>query len=208
MSAGGPGHVSIGSSSGTFLYLSTMDWHICRCSAVKVVVHLPAFWYADEVLDFAAPVDPDNDLCARAFEVCSKFLTPKISGPRSMDENLFRPFRYSYRTWKDGAVAFRHELIETLQHWKELGFEGPCPYPEPTPGELAIHHKEYKLFEAAQILRHDLSNLLNTASDGRVPLEDWESTESSHQEVFDGMMHAVLANENPDHDERSKTKRH
>jgi hypothetical protein len=35
-------------------------------------------------------------------------------------------------------------------------------------------------------------------------LEEWESTESSHQEVFDGMMHAVLANENPDYDEPIK----
>lgn len=68
----------------------------------------PAFWYSDEVPDFAMPLEPDN-ICAETFELCSQFLTPKLSGPRMMDENLFRPFLYSYRTWKDGAVALHHD---------------------------------------------------------------------------------------------------
>lgn len=49
-----------------------------------------------------------------------------------MNGNLFRPFRYCYRTLKDGAVALRHEMIETARLWKELGFEGQCPFPVPT----------------------------------------------------------------------------
>jgi hypothetical protein len=118
-----------------------------------------------------------------------------------MDEVLFRPFRYCYRTWKDGAVAFRHELIQTSQRWKELGLAGSCPLSRPTPDELAVHQKEYRGFEAAQNLRRDLSRLFNTASDGWVPLEDWETTESTHRELFDGMLQAVLTNENPDDDE-------
>jgi len=83
-----------------------------------------------------------------------------------MDEALFRPFRYCYRTWRDGAVAFRHELIKTSKRWKELGFEGSCPFSVPTLKELAVHQKEYRSFVAAQDLRHNLSMLLNTASDG------------------------------------------
>jgi Phosphotransferase enzyme family len=167
----------------------------------------PAFWYVDEVPDFATSVEPDNGLCAKAFEICSQFLTPKLYGPRAMDDNLFRPFRYSYRTWKDGAVAFRHELIETALNWKELGFVGPCPYPMPTPKELAVHQKEYKFFEAAQNLRYDLSKLLNTASDGWVPPQNWETTESAHRELFDGMLQAVLTDENRDSDEPIKDER-
>ena len=170
----------------------------------------PDFWYADEIPDFASPVahpslenqlEPNSERCAKAFDVCTQFLVPKLSGPRLMDEALFRPFRYCYRTWKDGAIAFRHELIETSRRWKELGLASSCPFPTPTPEELAIHQKEYRTFEAAQDLRNNLSSLLNTASDGWVPTEDWEATESAHREMFNGMLQAVLTNENPDDDE-------
>lgn len=170
----------------------------------------PVFWYADEVPDFARPVtqpshkdqlEPNSELCAKAFDVCTQFLTPKLSDPRLTDENLFRPFRYCYRTFKDGAVAFRHELIETSQRWKELGLADSCPFPIPAPDELVVHQKEYRTFVAAQDLKHNLSSLLNTASDGWVPPEDWEATESAHKQLFDGALQAVLTNENPDDDE-------
>jgi hypothetical protein len=173
----------------------------------------PAFWYADEIPDFARPVahptlenqfEPNSELCAKAFDACTQFLVPKLSEARLMDEALFRPFRYCYRTWKDGAVAFRHELIETSRHWKELGLTGPCPFPMPTVEELAIHQKEYRMFEAAHDLKYDLASLLNAASDGWVPPEDWEVTESAHREMFSGMLQAVLTNESPDDDEPIK----
>jgi hypothetical protein len=175
----------------------------------------PAFWYADETPDFARAVtphlldelEPNSERCAKAFDVCTQFLIPKLSSPRLMDEALFRPFRYCYRTWKDGAVALRHELIETSAHWKDLGFEGSCPFPMPTPNELAAHQKEYKVFEAAQDLRHDLSRLLNTASDGWVPQEDWEVTKAAHGEMFNAMLQAVLTNASPDDDEPIKYER-
>ncbi|KAE8320056.1 kinase-like domain-containing protein [Aspergillus transmontanensis] len=93
----------------------------------------PAWWYADEVPDFAMPSESGSNLCLQAFEACTQFLTPRLAGPRLMNDNLFRPFRYSYRTWKDGAVALRDDLIATAQDWEELGFAGQCAYPLPTP---------------------------------------------------------------------------
>jgi hypothetical protein len=176
----------------------------------------PAFWYADEVPDFASAVahpslenqvELNSERCAKAFDVCTRFLVPKLSGPRLMDEALFRPFRYCYRTWRDGAVAFRHELIETSRHWKELGLAGSCPLSTPTPEELAIHRKEYRMFEATHDLRNNLSSLLSTASDGWVPPEDWEAAASAHREMFHGMLQAVLSNEDPDDDEPIKDER-
>lgn len=146
---------------------SIIDW---QSSATE-----PAFWYVDEIPDFARVVanndqlEPNSELCAKAFDACTQFLVPKLAGPRLMDEAMFRPFRYCHRTWKDGAVAFRHELIETARHWKDLGLPGSCPFPLPTPEELVVHRKEYQSFEAAHNLRNDLSNLLNTATDGWVP---------------------------------------
>ncbi|KAE8383408.1 hypothetical protein BDV26DRAFT_277328 [Aspergillus bertholletiae] len=127
-----------------------------------------------------------------------------LSGPRLMDETLFWPLRYSYRTWKDGTVALRHDMIETARRWKELGLAGQCPYSLPTPKDLADHEKEYKLLEAAQVLRRDLANLLNTASDGWVPPKEWEVTELAHREIFTGMLRAVVTNQEVDEDEPVK----
>ncbi|KAL4762774.1 uncharacterized protein BDW70DRAFT_166582 [Aspergillus foveolatus] len=135
----------------------------------------PAFWYSDEIPAFAI----GSELCTKAFELSSQFLTPKLSGPRLMNENLFRPF-----------LALRHEMIETAPLWKKLGFEGRCPFPLPTREELIIHAKEYRLFETAPNLQADLCGLLNTASDG------WRT--------FDGILQAVVSNPDVDDDEPVK----
>lgn len=164
-----------------------IDW---QSSSVE-----PAFWYADETPDFG---QSDDGGCAKAFDICTQYLVPKLSQPRSMDEALFRLFRYCHRTWKDGAVAIRHELIETSQGWENLGFMGPCPFPRPSAEELAAHRQEYQKFEAAQNLRYDLTGLLNTASDGWVPEEAWEVTVAAHRKTYEGMLQAVLANKDPD----------
>jgi Ser/Thr protein kinase RdoA (MazF antagonist) len=170
----------------------------------------PTFWYADAIPDFAQPIsdpadedkiEPKSEACAKAYDYCIQFLAPKLSAARSTDEAYLRLFRYCYRTWEDGAVAFHEELIQTSQQWTELGFALLSPFPLPCPDDIAVHQKEYKRFEAAQQLRHSLSSLLNTASDGWVPPEDWEGTESAHREVFEGMLQEVLGNEQPDDDE-------
>ncbi|GKZ32037.1 hypothetical protein AbraIFM66950_001126 [Aspergillus brasiliensis] len=154
----------------------------------------PAFWYADEIPDFAT----ENEVCTRAFDVCTQFLIPGLSKPRLLDQNLFRPFRYSYRTWKDGAVALQHDFIDTSRHWQRLGFTGQCPYKLPSPHELADHRKQYRLFEAAHNLRYDLAGLLNTATDGWVPVSDWQTAQTAHHEMSDGTLQAVLTNPEAD----------
>ncbi|KAL4750139.1 hypothetical protein BDW72DRAFT_204135 [Aspergillus terricola var. indicus] len=156
----------------------------------------PAFWYSDEVPDSAV----GSEICAKIFDLSSQFFTPKLAHPRLINDNTFRPFRYCYRTWKDGVVALRYEMTETARLWNKLGFEGQCPFPLPTPDELE-KHKEYRLFEAAQNLRTDLASLLNIASDGWVPPDGWKAAQSAQRELFDGMMQAVLTNAGLDDDE-------
>ncbi|CDM37777.1 Aminoglycoside phosphotransferase [Penicillium roqueforti FM164] len=176
----------------------------------------PAFWYADEIPDFAScsPSSElpsgnlnNSELCRDTFEVCTQFLTPKLVLPRMMDEGMFRPLRYCYRTWKDCAVAFRQELIETSRDWEALGLVGSCPFVSPRPEELAVHRKEYRCFEAAQNLKRDLSNLPDCASDGWVPPEIWEEAKLQNKAMFDGMLQAVLTNEDPNEDEPIRDER-
>ncbi|KAF2762597.1 hypothetical protein EJ05DRAFT_491012 [Pseudovirgaria hyperparasitica] len=170
----------------------------------------PAFWHADEIPDFAQPIpdhqnedrtEPKSEACAKVFNACIQFLAPKLATARLIDESLLRPFRYSYRTWADGAVAFHEELIQTALHWDELGFTEPCPFTLPSPDELARHQQDYKLFEAKQQLKHLLPRLLNTESDGWIPPEQWEATQSAHREAFAGILQEVLATQQPDDDE-------
>lgn len=42
---------------------------------------------------------------------------------------------------------------------------------------------------------HDLSNLLDAASDGWLPSENWEATKIAHKDMFNGMLHAVSTNQ-------------
>ncbi|KAI9375079.1 kinase-like domain-containing protein [Aspergillus egyptiacus] len=162
---------------------SIIDW---QAASIE-----PAFWYADETPDFAT----ENEIFYQAFDLSSQFFTPRLAAPRLMDENLFRPFRYCYRTWKDGAVAFRHEMIQTARLWNQLG------------DELEQHEREYRLFGAAQQLQSDLAEFLNTATDGWVPPEDFERVQVAHKELFEGMLQHLLTKQDPYEDEPVRDER-
>jgi hypothetical protein len=174
----------------------------------------PAFWYADRVPDFARPIphpsrdgeiEPKSEACAKMYDVCTQFLMPTLAEPQLMDEAYFRPFKYCYLTWTDGAAAFREELIQTSRRWEQLGFEGSCAFPFPTLEEIALHKKDYKLFEAAHQLRQTLSQLLLTDSDGWVLAEDWEATKKMHKEMYAELVKVVLGNEEPDENDPIRT---
>ncbi|MCJ1382441.1 hypothetical protein MMC17_005554 [Xylographa soralifera] len=161
----------------------------------------PAFEYVDETPDFAAlspnlsleDEHPDicAELCRRAFDACLQGLVPRLSAARALDDNLLRPFRYCHRTWRDGAVAFRQELIEISSRWKELGLSNSCPYPLPTSNDLVVHQTEFEDFVEARKLKQRLTCLLDTTPDGWVPTQLWEATKSAHKEAFDEIVKAV-----------------
>ncbi|KAL8860622.1 MAG: hypothetical protein Q9178_002975 [Gyalolechia marmorata] len=161
----------------------------------------PAFEYADVTPDFAGPTpnfsfedkpaDIKAELCKEAFDACLQCLVPRLSAARALDGNLLRPFRYCHRTWRDGAVAFRQELMEISSRWKELGLPDSCPYPLPTSDGLVVYRREFENFVAARKLKQRLICLLDTTPDGWVPTEFWEATKSAHKEAFDGIAQAM-----------------
>ncbi|KAI4287425.1 MAG: hypothetical protein L6R35_003318 [Caloplaca aegaea] len=161
----------------------------------------PAFEYANETPDFAAsspnleledqPADISAELCKEAFNACLQGLVPRLSAARALNDNLVRPFRYCHRTWRDGVVAFRQELIEISSRWKELGLPNDCPYPLPTSNELVVYRKDFEDFVMARKLKQRLISLLDTTPDGWVPTHLWEATKSAHKEAFDELVQAV-----------------
>lgn len=152
----------------------------------------PAFWYADETPDFVAS---DDEICGKAFAACSAFLIPKLYLPQMIDENLFRPYRYCYRTWKDGVAAYRHEMAETLAHWNDLGLQ--VDRPDVDSNVFHEDQKAYDLFVTAQTLKKDLAGLLNCETDGWVKAEAYSSTKKAHDEIFRGMLQAVVEDDDP-----------
>ena len=108
---------------------SVIDW---QSSSVE-----PAFMYADEVPDFAAPVyHPSSEgqavgfnaeLCRQAFDACLKGLVPRLCAARAPDDRLTRPFRYCHRTWRDGAVAFQTRADRNLELLEGIGTRRALP---------------------------------------------------------------------------------
>ncbi|KAL8757396.1 MAG: hypothetical protein Q9184_004219 [Pyrenodesmia sp. 2 TL-2023] len=176
----------------------------------------PTFEYADETPDFArsdsdlSSEDPSTvtsaELCKKAYDICLQGFVPRLAAAKAMDENLIRPFRYCHRTWKDGAAAFRQELIELSSRWEELGLPGRCPYPLPNREESAAQRKEYEDFVEARNLNKKLASLLNTATDGWVPTDCWEATKAAHREAFEIFLQEVREKHAPDDDRMSEEK--
>lgn len=166
----------------------------------------PAFWYSEIVPDFASrkpdaqgQITDENELDYKAYRGCLRYLIPKISQAISLDETFFRLFRYCFRTWMDGAVVFRQELIDTCQEWERLGLPGSCPFPMPGPEALAVHRKHQKKFEAHQELINTLSTLLKVDADGRMAPQAWEPTLLEHKKLYSSILETIL--ENKDHSE-------
>ncbi len=158
----------------------------------------PNFSFEDQ------PADISAEFCKKAFDICLQGLVPRLSAARALDENLLRPFRYCHRTWRDGAVAFRQELIEISGRWKELGLPDSCPYPLPTSDELAVYQREFEDFVAARKLNQRLICHLDTTPDGWVPTELWEAAQSAHNEAFDVIVQAVTDGKVTDDDYMSE----
>lgn len=150
----------------------------------------PAFWYANATPDFAEPIsdslykngwEPKSEACAKTWDVGIQAFVPKFFIAREIDEAYVRPFRYCHRTWEDGAAAFREELIQTARLWTELGRTTPFPYLLPSSDEYAVQKKDYRQFEAAHELTDTMSKLLNTATDGWAPADDWDKLQVAHK---------------------------
>ncbi len=117
---------------------------------------------------------------------------------------LLRPFRYYHRTWRDGAVALRQELIEISNRWKELGLANSCLYPLPTSDELLVHQKELETFVTAQQLKQRLMSLLDTTPNRWILTYLWEATKVAHKEAFDELVRAVTNGEDTDNQSMSE----
>lgn len=165
----------------------------------------PALENADNIPDFldynpdASQDDKTADktakYCQMAYDTCLKALVPKFAAARVLDEDLLRPYRLCHRTWRDTIPAFRRDLIKLMGRWKEFGLPGQCPYPKPTVDELAHHNAHYEDFEIAQKLREDLMSLLDTSSDGWVPMQSWDKTAAFHKQCFEEILRNVKMEE-------------
>jgi hypothetical protein len=159
----------------------------------------PAFYYADDVPDFAKPsslpdteteTEPNStaeDLCSQAFDAGLQLLAPRLAAARKVDETLLRPFRFCHRTWKDGIVPLTQELMELRGHWHEesgLGFEA-------SPAWIEARHERLKVYEGMLSVRQDIIDVLGCEGDGWVPTDRWREAEDAHRKVYEYVMSAM-----------------
>lgn len=169
----------------------------------------PAFLYANETPDFAAPPTvlseddtlgdeldeegvskrkkrelKDASICNQTYDVVMTALIPKLRPARLLDPTLFRLFNYTHTTWRDSAPAVRQELIELSARWAELGLEDSCPF-SPTEAELKEHTRHYEDFEAVQALKLWLKRTFDTNSDGWVPNNEWDAARVMHRKAYE-----------------------
>ncbi|EGD85443.2 hypothetical protein H112_06345 [Trichophyton rubrum D6] len=154
----------------------------------------PAFYYADEVPDFARiPTEGPSDsaeesLWYQAYEVGLALLAPRLGATRKIDEALLRPFRYCHRTWRDGFVPFTHELMRLRDSWEKLGFEKECPIPAMGPEERKFYEKQLEIYDGMLEFRRDMFEVLAVEEDGWVPAERWEEVKKTHQGFYETLM--------------------
>ncbi|EMF09799.1 uncharacterized protein SEPMUDRAFT_165565 [Sphaerulina musiva SO2202] len=167
----------------------------------------PAFWHADVTPDFA---HPNDETSAKTCAVYIAVLIPKLAAAQRVDENIFRPYQYCFRTWKDGIPAYRHELAETWECWNEMnelrGVDRPQQQQQTDVKFIITQDKRaYDLFVTAQMMKTDFANLLNCETDGWVRAETYEATKKKryHDKLFHGALHAVLDDAN-DSEETTK----
>lgn len=124
-------------------------------------------------------------LCSQAFDACMKGLVPKLSAAMAVDKALVQPFYHCHRTWIDGAVPFRDELIDLATNWQNIGLEGPCPYTLPSQEKIAAHEEDLKVFKQELEFKRDITEVLKVPHDGWVPSDRWEETKEAHQALFE-----------------------
>ncbi|KAJ5690116.1 hypothetical protein N7462_004508 [Penicillium macrosclerotiorum] len=170
----------------------------------------PAFFYVNQIPDFAEPLnddqqealdDPDTpqkikaflkdmDICAQTYTVVMQKLVTKLDLAMDLDPTLYRPFLYSHTTWAYGLVGLQHDLIELSAEWSNLGLDGQCPY-APSEKEIAIHRENFEDFETVQKLSLSLVNSIVAESDGWVPVERWPVAKQEYAKLYRAWMDAA-----------------
>jgi hypothetical protein len=141
-------------------------------------------------------VDRNAEIYSQAFDAGVKGFVPKLFVAMTLDDEQLRPFRYYHRTWTDGAVTYRDNLIQISERWQELRLAGSSPYPSFTHEELRVHQKEHARFNSLRKLRRDLVDLLNVTADGWVPNEHYKAATVAQMQVYKQLLQAVESEEN------------
>lgn len=91
---------------------------------------------------------------------------PTLTAPTYAHENIYRPFIVPSHTWSKGLPELEHELIELHKDWTSLGFQGKCPFPVLSAGELEKHAEEYEEYKDVVRMREEICQALCVGEDG------------------------------------------
>lgn len=136
-----------------------------------------------------------NKLTAKAYTLLTLQHTPTLATPKYIHENIYRPFIHPSRTWTAGLPTLHHELLELRKDWSSLGFEGRCPYPEPSDAECAQHKEDYEMFKSMVEMQRAVREVLAVASDGSGDGSMWGERERVSRELCRRLLEGLLEDE-------------
>ncbi|PGH11609.1 hypothetical protein AJ79_04749 [Helicocarpus griseus UAMH5409] len=157
----------------------------------------PAFYYADDVPDFATPSPEEteepteNTLCSQPFEAGLSLLGPRLGAARKIDEALLRPLRYCHRTWRDGFVPLMYELMQLRDRWQDLGFEDECPTLAPSSEEMRDYHEQLEIYEKMLSFKQEIVETFGVEEDGWVPEDRWDEVKEAHRHAYETIMKSM-----------------
>ncbi|KAK2789274.1 hypothetical protein FQN51_002723 [Onygenales sp. PD_10] len=174
-----------------------IDWQLTRVE--------PAFYYADQVPDFAAlPIASEetqaedklsegselDTLCSQAYAAGLGILSPRLNNARNVDETLLRPFRYCHRTWRDSIVPFTYELLELQKHWDTLGFQESCSLATDfmSSDRARVYREREEIFNDFLEIKKDLLEMVETDDDGWVFPELFKEKKTLNQSLYETIM--------------------
>lgn len=136
-----------------------------------------------------------NEITAKAYTALTLHHTPTLAIPKFIHENIYRPFIHPSKTWEAGLPTLHHELLELRKDWTSLGFEGSCPYPEPSEEELAKHKEDYEMFKIVVQMQQAACEALAVGSDGYGDGSMWGERERVSRDLCRGALERLLEDE-------------
>ncbi|KAJ5791178.1 uncharacterized protein N7518_008189 [Penicillium psychrosexuale] len=134
---------------------------------------------------------------AKAYEVAT-FLNDRKAW-RAMQVPL--PLKELFRRcgdWDEGILPLRETLIELFRNQRELGFEAELSL-HFNDEQIAVHTKEFQVYQEWQELRSFVKQILDTDDDGWIPPErDFTEMKSRNKMLFDYYVSKPDLNKTPD----------
>ncbi|OAL28651.1 hypothetical protein AYO20_09375 [Fonsecaea nubica] len=150
------------------------------------------------------PIYADSMACARAFDRYMETYLLHLARVQSVDGRLLCLFQYSLRTWNDGVVAFRHDLVRTSYECEDWGDDEKYTIAI-LDAKYRSTHTDTSFLTTGYVNRG--TDYLTTSSDGQIHAEAWSALQLQHRRLDSSVAQAIMSARDSDYDEPITTEK-